>query len=90
MPYHYQVYKRLIFEVQNRVPSLKFFEEGDRTDQNPDEGKISVLDYGAGLGSGLWAAMHCYSHDNIQRIAAVEPNINMRKLGKFLSEDLNY
>ena len=48
-----------------------------------------MLDYGAGLGSGLWAAIHAYGEHNIQRAAAVEPNLNMRKLGKFLSEDLN-
>jgi ribosomal protein RSM22 (predicted rRNA methylase) len=48
----------------------------------------SVLDYGAGLGSGLWAASKLWG-DKVQRIAAVEPNTNMRKLGKYLTEELN-
>jgi len=41
MPYHYFVYRRLINEVKERLPNFK-----------PE----SMLDYGAGLGSGLWAA----------------------------------
>lgn len=49
---------------------------------------MSILDYGAGLGSGLWATMHCYG-DLIGRVAAVEPNVNMRKLGKYLTEPIN-
>lgn len=58
MPYHYYVFKRLILEVQARVPELKY---GARSEINSDEiKKYSILDYGAGLGSGLWAAMHCY------------------------------
>ena len=32
----------------------------------------SVLDYGSGLGSGLWAAQNIFS-DSVKRIAAVEP-----------------
>mmetsp|Transcript_32134 Transcript_32134/g.49141 ORF Transcript_32134/g.49141 Transcript_32134/m.49141 type:complete len:149 (+) Transcript_32134:942-1388(+) len=32
--------------------------------------------------------MHCFGN-NIMRVAAVEPNPNMRKLGKYLTEDLN-
>jgi hypothetical protein len=27
------------------------------------EDKISVLDFGAGLGSGFWAVMDCYDKD---------------------------
>jgi ribosomal protein RSM22 (predicted rRNA methylase) len=50
---------------------------------------LSILDYGAGLGSGLWAAIHCYGNENVARVAAVEPNLNMRKLGKYLTEELN-
>ena len=50
------------------------------------EDKLSVLDFGAGLGSGLWAAVHCLG-DQLLRVAAVEPNVNMRKLGKFLSDE---
>lgn len=69
------VYKRLILEVINRLPEFQ-----DR--------EISVLDYGAGLGSGVWAAHHCFGK-NLEKAAMVEPNTNMRKLGKFLSEDFD-
>lgn len=87
MPYHYFVFKRLILEVQARVEELKY---GARSETNYEEvKKYSVLDYGAGLGSGLWAAIHCYGHEQISRVAAVEPNVNMRKLGRFLTKDLN-
>lgn len=48
------------------------------------EPTVSVLDYGAGLGSGLWAANDVFKS---QKMAAVEPNMAMRKLGKFLSEN---
>jgi hypothetical protein len=48
----------------------------------------AILDYGAGLGSGLWAAQAVFN-DSVKRIAAVEPNVAMRKLGKFLTEELN-
>ena len=68
-----------------RVQSLQVPE----TNLDDDAKQISVLDYGAGLGSGLWAAIHCYGQDNVFRVAAVEPNTNMRKLGKYLTEDLN-
>ena len=78
MPYHYQVYKRLFNEITARVP--QFSKEAD---------KLSVLDYGAGLGSGLWAAMHSFGKERVARVAAVEPNVNMRKMGKFLTKDLN-
>ena len=47
----------------------------------------SLLDYGAGLGSGLWAGVNVWSND-LKRVAAVEPNTAMRKLGKFLTEEL--
>ena len=81
MPYHYYVYRRLLNEIKERLPNFK-----------PE----SALDYGAGLGSGLWAAQHIYGTKNaidkegtLNRSAAVEPNVNMRKLGKYLSEELN-
>jgi len=89
MPYHYYVYKRLITEIQQRVPALKYIKPKRIADEDDQEGKVSILDYGAGLGSGLWATMHCYGQENITRVAAVEPNVNMRKLGKYLTEDLN-
>lgn len=41
MPYHYYVYRRLFHELSERMPDFK---------------PQSALDYGAGLGSGLWAA----------------------------------
>ena len=64
----------------------------EKTQLDDDDEKtkgLSVLDYGAGLGSGLWAALHCYGQDQVMRVAAVEPNVNMRKLGKFMTQDLN-
>jgi ribosomal protein RSM22 (predicted rRNA methylase) len=73
MPYNYKVFKRVLDEVKMRVPNFK-----------PE----SLLDYGAGLGSGLWAGSEVFKGD-LQRIAAVEPNTNMRKLGKFLTEEIN-
>ena len=74
MPYHYQVYKRIMHEIQMRMP--------------PSFKPESVLDYGAGLGSGLWASLNIFP-DTLKRVAAVEPNGNMRKLGKFLTEELS-
>ena len=71
MPYNYFVYKRVLSEVKKRMPDFK-----------PE----SVLDFGAGLGSGSWAANHVFD-GQVQRVAAVEPNMNMRKLGKFLTTD---
>lgn len=41
MPYTYYVYKRIATEVQKRLPDFK---------------PTTVLDFGAGLGSGVWAA----------------------------------
>jgi ribosomal protein RSM22 (predicted rRNA methylase) len=42
MPYTYMVIKRILNEVKMRMP--------------PSFKPESVLDYGSGLGSGLWAA----------------------------------
>jgi ribosomal protein RSM22 (predicted rRNA methylase) len=88
MPYNYFVFKRLIKEIQMRVKSLQITPANSKV-EDEETNKLSVLDYGAGLGSGMWAAMHCYGQENIFRVAAVEPNSNMRKLGKYLTEDLN-
>jgi ribosomal protein RSM22 (predicted rRNA methylase) len=41
MPYNYQIYKQILNEVKARMP--------------PTFKPESILDYGAGLGSGLWA-----------------------------------
>jgi ribosomal protein RSM22 (predicted rRNA methylase) len=68
------VIKRILNEVKLRMPA----------NFKPE----SVLDYGSGLGSGLWAA-HTIFSDTVKRIAAVEPSTNMRKLGKYLTEELN-
>lgn len=75
MPYTFSVYKRIFHEIQTRLPNFK---------------PKTSLDYGAGLGSGVWAAHTIFGEDGIKslkRSAAVEPNTAMRKLGKFLSED---
>lgn len=71
MPYNYFVYKRIITEVKKRLPDFK---------------PQTILDYGAGLGSGVWAAQHVFV-ESVIRVAAVEPNVNMRKLGKFLTSE---
>ena len=75
MPYNYSIYKRILHEVQVRMPDFR-----------PE----TALDYGAGLGSGVWAIHKIFGDDGTkktQRVAAVEPNMPMRKLGKFLSQD---
>lgn len=74
MPYTFTVYKRIFHELNMRLPNFK---------------PQTSLDYGAGLGSGLWAAQAIFGDDGIKtlkRCAAVEPNVDMRKLGKYLSE----
>ena len=73
MPYHYSVYCRVMNEIKNRVPSKKSSDE-----------LVSVLDYGSGLGSGLWAAADILG---AKKLAAVEPNVSMRKLGKYLCDN---
>ena len=75
MPYNYTIYKRILHELSMRLPDFK---------------PVTALDYGAGLGSGVWAIHKVYGDDGnkqVQRVAAVEPNMPMRKLGKFLSTD---
>jgi hypothetical protein len=71
MPYNYFVYKRIFSEIEKRLPKFQ---------------PKTMLDFGAGLGSSLWAAHHVFE-DKVERVAAVEPNVNMRKLGKFLATD---
>lgn len=71
MPYTYQVTKRITNEIRLRMPDFK---------------PTSVLDYGAGLGSSIWAAHDTYG--SLTKLAAVEPNTIMRKLGKFLTNQL--
>jgi hypothetical protein len=46
----------------------------------------TFLDFGAGLGSGCWAFKDIFQ--NYEKIVAVEPSAAMRKLGKFLTEDI--
>ena len=75
MPYTYVIYKRILHEINMRVPDFK-----------PE----TALDYGSGLGSGVWAIHKIFGDDGekmIKRVAAVEPNMPMRKLGKFISAD---
>ena len=75
MPFTFNVYKRILHELSMRMPNFK---------------PKTSLDYGAGLGSGVWAMHTVFGDDgnkSIKRCAAVEPNVNMRKLGKFISED---
>ena len=75
MPYNFQIYKRILHEINMREPSFK-----------PE----TALDYGAGLGSGVWAIHSIFGDDgnkNVKRIAAVEPSMPMRKLGKFLGTE---
>ncbi len=73
MPYTYQVCKRVLNEVLFRMPNFK---------------PKSVLDFGAGLGSAVWATFHTYE-GMITKYAAVEPNRDMRRLGKFLTSTIN-
>ncbi len=73
MPYTYQVCKRILNELLFRMPDFK---------------PKSVLDFGAGLGSALWASFHTYE-GLITKYAAVEPNRDMRRLGKFLTSSIN-
>jgi len=54
----------------------------------PDFKPKSILDFGAGLGSALWASFHTYE-GLITKYAAVEPNRDMRRLGKFLTSTIN-
>ena len=75
MPYNYAVYKRILHEINMRMPEFK---------------PQTCLDYGAGLGSATWAAGDIFGNKGAEdplRLAAVEPNMSMRKLGKFLSQD---
>lgn len=68
MPYTYHISKRISLELSKRLPDFK---------------PASVLDYGAGLGSSIWAAHDVYT--DATRFAAVEPNRDMRRLGRFLT-----
>jgi ribosomal protein RSM22 (predicted rRNA methylase) len=68
---NYYVYKRVLSELQRRDPKFK-----------PE----TSMDFGAGLGSASWASLHTYK-SSLKRMAAVEPNPNMRQLGRFLSKE---
>ena len=71
MPHNYMIYKRIFSEIKSRDPKYV---------------PVSVLDFGSGLGSGVWGAIHSY--DTLERCAAVEPNVNMRQLGKYLTKEV--
>ncbi len=47
---------------------------------------FSLLDYGAGLGSAAWAGIRTLP--SLKKVACVEPNTNMRKLGRFLTSEV--
>ena len=70
-PNTFSVLKSILSELIKREPTFK---------------PSSILDYGAGLGSGILAALEIYTEKNIHKIAAVEPNKNMRKLGKYFTD----
>lgn len=70
---NYYVYKRVLSEIRKRDPKFK-----------PE----SLLDFGAGLGSGSWAGIHTFQ-SSLKRVGAVEPNANMRQLGKFMTKELD-
>jgi ribosomal protein RSM22 (predicted rRNA methylase) len=72
MPYSYMTANRVLREIVNRLPDFK---------------PTSVLDYGAGLGSCIWAALDSFG-DSLVKLAAVEPNRDMRRLGKFITANL--
>jgi ribosomal protein RSM22 (predicted rRNA methylase) len=71
-PYTYMTAKRVLGEIILRMPNFK---------------PTSVLDYGAGLGSAIWAAHDSFG-DELVKLAAIEPNKDMRKLGKFMTTGL--
>jgi ribosomal protein RSM22 (predicted rRNA methylase) len=71
MPYTYAVIKRVMREIKQRMPEFQ---------------PKSILDYGAGLGSGMFAAVEMFPE--CLKYAAVEPNQDMRKLGKYLTHSL--
>lgn len=54
--------------------------------RNPEFSPSSLLDYGAGLGSGVLSALDVFPAEDFKKIAAVEPNKYMRKLGKYVTE----
>mmetsp|Transcript_20618 Transcript_20618/g.21406 ORF Transcript_20618/g.21406 Transcript_20618/m.21406 type:complete len:762 (+) Transcript_20618:1-2286(+) len=71
MPYTFNIVKRILTELKTRNPSYR---------------PTSVLDYGAGLGSGVLAALDVFKKKELQKVAAVEPNKYMRKLGRYISD----
>ena len=68
-PYTYSIISRILTELKTRNPKFK---------------PVSVLDYGAGLGSGILASIDVFNSDRLLKLACVEPNKYMRKLGKFI------
>lgn len=72
MPQTYNVLIRILKELKSR---------------NPDWKPKSVLDYGAGLGSGILSVLNEFGFDTIKKMACVEPNKFMRKLGRYLVEN---
>ncbi len=71
LPHTYTILMRIMRELKQR---------------SPDFLPLSCLDYGAGLGSGLLAAVETYP--KISKVAACEPSNSMRKLGRFITKEL--
>ena len=71
MPYTYFSFLRILEEVRTRLPKFAPF---------------SLLDYGAGLGSGAWAGIDVFR--SLKKVAAVEPSTEMRRVGKFMTKNL--
>ena len=71
LPRTYFVMRKILNEIKIRIP---FF------------APTSSLDFGAGLGSAVWASIDEYPA--ITQAIAVEPNSNMRALGKFMTSNL--
>ena len=71
LPQTYNILIRILKELKLRNPSFQ-----------PE----SILDYGAGLGSGILASIDIFDNKYFKKVAAVEPNKYMRKLGKYVTE----
>jgi len=71
-PHTYFVLMKILAELKKRCPEFV---------------PLSCLDFGAGLGSGVMAAIHTFP--KITKLAACEPSDSMRKLGKLVTKKLS-
>ncbi|CAK81774.1 unnamed protein product (macronuclear) [Paramecium tetraurelia] len=53
--------------------------------RNPNFNPKSMLDYGSGIGTWAWSFKKLYP--DVKNVVCVEPNVYMRKLGKFVTQD---